>query len=243
MGLTDQQRQAAYRAESVAVTAGAGTGKTHMLSERYRYFLQQGFSPLQIVAITFTEKAAAELRSRIRATIADSMGDRPDLLAELEAAQISTFHALAARICREHAAIANVPPDFAVQDELESPIWQADVFADALAQLPSHFYMGIPYSLMRDVLWSLLADPLTAAQALEKGRNDWLPWVERVQLQALEEFLSNPAWLGSKHILQSYSAPSSDLLEAQRVAALDAILLGTSINRAFRELPSQKRTQ
>jgi len=224
MGLTDQQRQAAYRAESVAVTAGAGTGKTHMLSERYRYFLQQGFSPLQIVAITFTEKAAAELRSRIRATIADSMGDRPDLLAELEAAQISTFHALAARICREHAAIANVPPDFAVQDELESPIWQADVFADALAQLPSHFYMGIPYSLMRDVLWSLLADPLTAAQALEKGRNDWLPWVERIQLQALEEFLSNPDWLGSKHILQSYTAPG-DKLEDQRVAALGAITL------------------
>ena len=192
MGLTEQQERAAYSPKSVAVTAGAGTGKTHMLSERYRYFLQQGFSPLQIVAVTFTEKAAAELRSRIRSTIATSMGDRPDLLAELEAAQISTFHALAARICREHSTIANVPPDFAVQDELESPIWQADVFADALAQLPSHFYLGIPYSLMREVLQALLADPLTAAQALEKGRNDWLPWVERIQLQALEEFLSHP---------------------------------------------------
>lgn len=225
MGLTNQQAQAAYHPRSVAVTAGAGTGKTHMLSERYRYFLQQGFSPLQIVAVTFTEKAAAELRSRIRATLAASMAERPDLLAELEAAQISTFHALAARICREQATIANVPPDFAVQDELESPIWQADVFADALAQLPSHFYRGIPYSLMGDVLWSLLSDPLTAEKALEKGRDDWLPWVERVQLQALEEFLSNPAWLHSKHILQSHSAPGSDLLEAQRVVALDAILL------------------
>jgi len=232
MGLTNQQAQAAYHPESVAVTAGAGTGKTHMLSERYLHFLKDqhegkpkpSFSPLQIVAVTFTEKAAAELRSRIRATLSDSMGDRPDVLAELEAAQISTFHALAARICREHAAIANVPPDFTVQDELESPIWQADVFADALAQLPSHFYLGIPYSLMRDVLWSLLTDPLTAAQALEKGRDDWLPWVERIQLQALEEFLSNPDWLRSKHILQSHSAPG-DKLEEQRVAALDAITL------------------
>jgi ATP-dependent exoDNAse (exonuclease V) beta subunit len=53
MGLTDQQERAAYSPKSVAVTAGAGTGKTHMLSERYRYFLQQGFSPLQIVAVTF----------------------------------------------------------------------------------------------------------------------------------------------------------------------------------------------
>ncbi|MBD2109305.1 UvrD-helicase domain-containing protein [Nodosilinea sp. FACHB-13] len=224
MGLTEQQERAAYSPKSVAVTAGAGTGKTHMLSERYRYFLQQGFSPLQIVAVTFTEKAAAELRSRIRSTIAASMGDRPDLLAELEAAQISTFHALAARICREHSTIANVPPDFAVQDELESPIWQADVFADALAQLPSHFYLGIPYSLMRDVLQALLADPLTAAQALEKGRDDWLPWVERIQLQALEEFLSHPDWLSSKHILQAYAAPG-DKLEEHRLAVLGAIAL------------------
>jgi ATP-dependent helicase/nuclease subunit A len=224
MTLTDQQKQAAYTPSSVAVTAGAGTGKTHMLSERYRYFLQQGFSPLQIVAVTFTEKAAAELRSRIRSTIATSMGTQPDLLAELEAAQISTFHALAARICREHAPIANVPPDFAVQDELESPLWQADVFADALAQLPSHFYLGIPYSLMQAVLQALLADPLTAAQALEKGRDDWLPWVERIQRQALEDFLSHPDWLSSKHTLQAYTAPV-DKLEEHRLAALEAIAL------------------
>lgn len=224
MGLTEQQKRAAYSPTSVAVTAGAGTGKTHMLAERYRFFLQQGVSPLQIVAVTFTEKAAAELRSRIRATVAADLGDRPDLLAELEAAQISTFHALAARICREHSALAHVPADFAVQDELESPIWQADVFADALAQLPSHFYLGIPYSLMRDVMQALLADPLTAVQALEKGRDDWLPWVERIQLQALEEFLSHPDWLSSKHTLQAYAAPG-DKLEEHRLAALGAIAL------------------
>lgn len=228
MGLTEQQERAAYNPKSVAVTAGAGTGKTHMLSERYRYFLQQGFSPLQIVAVTFTEKAAAELRSRIRSTIAstlaDSLGDRPDLLAELEAAQVSTFHALAARICREQATVANVPPDFAVQDELESPIWQADVFADALAQLPSHFYEGIPYSLMQEVLWSLLRDPLTAAQSLERGRDDWLPWVERIQRQTREDFLSHPTWLSSQRTLQAHAAPG-DKLEEYRLAALGAIAL------------------
>ncbi|WP_008312627.1 UvrD-helicase domain-containing protein [Leptolyngbya sp. PCC 6406] len=222
MGLTEQQERAAHSPGSVAVTAGAGTGKTHMLSERYRYFLQQGFSPLQIVAVTFTEKAAAELRSRIRATIAADLGHSPDLLAELEAAQISTFHALAARICREHYDTAHVPPDFAVQDELESPLWQADVFADALAQLPSPFYLGIPYSLMREVLGSLLKDPLSAAQALEKGRDDWLPWVDRIRLQALETFLSDPIWLSSKQILQAYAAPG-DKLEEHRLAALGAI--------------------
>ncbi len=226
MGLTKQQERAAYSPKSVVVTAGAGTGKTHMLSERYRYFLEQkqGFSPLEIVAVTFTEKAAAELRSRIRSTIAESMGHNPDLLAELEAAQISTFHALAARICREHYAVAGVPPDFAVQDDLESPIWQADVFADALAQLPSHLYQGIPYSLMRDGLQALLSDPLTATQALEKDRSDWLPWVEQMKRQALEALLSDPAWLSSQHFLQAHEAPG-DKLEEHRAAALEAVAL------------------
>ncbi|PZV14914.1 MAG: hypothetical protein DCF21_12290 [Leptolyngbya sp.] len=222
MPLTQQQQQAAYSPHSVAVTAGAGTGKTHMLSERYLYFSQQGFSPLQIVAVTFTEKAAAELRSRIRSTIAASMSDRPDLLAELEAAQISTFHALAARICREHYDKANVPPDFAVQDELDSPIWQAETFADALAQMPSHLYEGIPFSLMRDVLQALLADPLTAKESLERDRTDWLPLLELTRQQALDSLLADGSWLSSKPILDSYAAPG-DKLDEHRLNALEAI--------------------
>lgn len=67
MSLTEQQQKAAYANHSVAVIAGAGTGKTHMLAERYLYHLRSHeFSPLEIVAVTFTEKAAAQLRSRIR---------------------------------------------------------------------------------------------------------------------------------------------------------------------------------
>jgi len=230
MTLTPQQAQSAYSPHSVAVTAGAGTGKTHMLSERYLYFLKDkheeepkpSFSPLQIVAVTFTEKAAAELRSRIRFTIADSMSDRPDLLAELEAAQISTFHALAARICREHYDKANVPPDFAVQDELDSPIWQAETFADALVQLPSHLYAGIPFSLMHDVLQALLSDPLTAKESLERDRTAWLPLLELIRQQALDTLLADGSWLSSKPILDSYAAPG-DKLDEHRLAALAAI--------------------
>ena len=242
MGLTEQQERAAYNPKSVAVTAGAGTGKTHMLSERYLYFLQQGFSPLQIVAVTFTEKAAAELRSRIRSTIAASMADRPDLLAELEAAQISTFHALAARICREHYDKANVPPDFAVQNELESPIWQAETFADALTQLPSHLYKGIPFSLMRDVLQALLADPLTAKEALERDHIDWLPLLETTRQQALDTLLTDNSWHSSQRILESYAAPV-DKLEEHRLGALEAIAdlaQGHDIDLALATLNSLK---
>ncbi len=63
MTLTPQQQAAAYADGSVAVIAGAGTGKTHMLAERYLYHLREGeLSPLEVVAVTFTDKAAAELR-------------------------------------------------------------------------------------------------------------------------------------------------------------------------------------
>ena len=64
--LTSDQARAAYAAGSVAVVAGAGTGKTHMLAHRYLHHLRQGRSPLEVVAVTFTERAADELRARIR---------------------------------------------------------------------------------------------------------------------------------------------------------------------------------
>ncbi|WP_204139091.1 exodeoxyribonuclease V subunit beta [Halomicronema sp. CCY15110] len=222
MGLTKDQQRAAQAPGSVAVTAGAGTGKTHMLSERYLYFLQQGVSPLQMVAMTFTEKAATELRSRIRQTIAQQMSDRPDLLAELEAAQISTFHALAARICREHPDKANVPPDFAVQDEIDSPIWLAETFAAALEQLPSHLYEAIPFSVMRDVLQALLADPLTAKEALKCDRAAWLPTLAIMRQQALDNLLASEDWQTGQAVLNTHAAPG-DKLDAHRLDALEAI--------------------
>lgn len=51
--------------------------------------------------------------------VSQELPERPDLLAELEAAQISTIHALAMRICREHPQAADVSPDFTILDELE----------------------------------------------------------------------------------------------------------------------------
>ena len=141
MSLTTEQQTAAYAKTSVAVTAGAGTGKTHMLAERYLYYLRENdFSPLEIVAVTFTEKAAKELRSRIRALVAQKLPERTDLLAELEAAQISTLHALASRICREHPNEAEVPPDFSILDELEGELWLSECIEAALAQLPARLY-------------------------------------------------------------------------------------------------------
>ncbi|MGB3494236.1 MAG: UvrD-helicase domain-containing protein [Elainellaceae cyanobacterium] len=224
MGLTKQQAHAAHAPHSIAVTAGAGTGKTHMLSARYLYFLNQGVSPLAMVAVTFTDKAATELRSRIRQTVAQSdLADKDDLLAELEAAQISTFHALAARICREHPDQAGVPPDFTVQDNLESPLWLAETKGEALAQLPEHLYAAIPYSQMQAILNALLSDPLTAAAALQRDRPDWLPELTEFRQSYLENIATHPTWVAAREQLLEHIGPAGDKREQVRQQAIELI--------------------
>jgi ATP-dependent helicase/nuclease subunit A len=224
MGLTEQQARAAYAPSSVAVTAGAGTGKTHMLAERYQYFLQpeQGFTPLELVAVTFTDKAATELRSRIRKTISDNLHDQPDLIAELEAAPICTFHALAARICQEHPEQAGVPADFTLMDDLDGKIWQAEMLAEALGELPGDLYAQVPFSLMSMAIGALLRDPLSAEEALSRGRADWLPIVQAAQQEALSELLADPLWQQARSILAGHSAPG-DKLDTFRLDGLAAM--------------------
>ena len=222
MSLTIEQEKAAYASGSVAVTAGAGTGKTHMLTERYLHFLRdpQRLSPLQIVAVTFTDKAATELRSRIRQAVTQEMGDSLEILAELEAAQISTFHSLATRICQEHPESAHVPPDFTVQDAIESSLWQAEHFDNALAQLPARLYEAVPFSLMQSVLQVLLADPLTAEQALARDRADWLPALETFRETLLADLSEQIEWRSACAELNQIGGPAGDKREIVREEAL-----------------------
>ena len=231
MGLTKEQKKAALATGSVAVIAGAGTGKTHMLTERYLHFLKPKdkatkgldivYSPLQIVAMTFTDKAATELRSRIRQAVMTQMGDRIDILASLEAAQISTFHSLAARICREHPDKANVPPDFVVQDELAGSLWQAEYFTQALAQLPDRLYEHVSFSLMRDILVTLLNDPLTAEAALSRSPADWQDELNYFRKSLLEAVLNKPEWKMARIALSFHLGPEGDKRELARQQALN----------------------
>lgn len=223
MSLTTEQQQAAYAEGSVSVTAGAGTGKTHMLAERYLHHLKSGFSPLEIVAVTFTEKAAAELRSRIRQTVAVRAPEQFDWLAELEASQISTFHALAARICREHPQAANVPADFALLDQFEGTLWQMEQVAIAIDQLPAELYAQVPYSLMQAAIGAFLNDPLNAEAALNRSQDDWLPFLEQLRQQALDNLLNHPSWQEARELLGSCAGNSGDKMEEMRQAAVEAI--------------------
>ena len=224
MALTEEQRRAVGAKGSVVVVAGAGTGKTHMLTERYLHHLSEdGLSPLEVVAVTFTEKAAGELRSRVRERVREALAAREDLLAELEAAQISTIHALCARVCREHPEEAGVPADFGILDELRGRLWTADRLADAMDDLPEEHYRVVPYPLMQAALEALLSDPLAAEEALAKGPEGWRDLIEEARESALAEFLEEPALKEARWTLELCEGDDEDRMEESRRAALSAL--------------------
>jgi len=84
--------------------AGPGSGKTGTLTGRFRWLMERGVDPRRILAVTFTEKAASELKDRLG----------------LEEAPVSTLHGFCARLLRERAIEAGVDPEFCILDERQS---------------------------------------------------------------------------------------------------------------------------
>lgn len=224
MGLTKDQKRAVEANGDVCVTAGAGTGKTHMLSARYLQLLRaHNLSPLEIVATTFTEMAASELRARIRKDVVQALPPfAPEVAAELEAAPILTMHALAARICREHPDAAGVPADFSILEERpEGPIWAMEQLDEALSALPTAILQNIPSGVLRSALEAFLADPLTAEQALACNPDDLLSLLEAERGAIRERLVANPEWQDAVNNLRGCAGVGER--EQQRLEALAAV--------------------
>src|ERR671929_551334 len=114
--MNEQQRAAVEAAGEVFVSAGAGTGKTAVLVERFaRAVCDDGLDVESILVITYTEKAAGELRARIRARLTER--GRPDLARALDGAWVSTIHGFCHRLLRSHPFAAGLDPRFRVLDE------------------------------------------------------------------------------------------------------------------------------
>ncbi|MCH8876830.1 MAG: UvrD-helicase domain-containing protein [Chloroflexi bacterium] len=184
----DQHRAATETERDVLMTAGAGTGKTRTLVARYVYLLSTGKTERQIAAITFTEKAAREMRNRIRQAVSDlaaaSRGDEQSRWLEIEsrmdAARIGTIHSLAAEILRAHPAEAKLDPGFLVVDEGLGLTFKARAVADGLAWAAgdpeaAQLFLAFTTNQLSTVLGRLLAERLEAEVLLgaETGLKLW----------------------------------------------------------------------
>jgi ATP-dependent helicase/nuclease subunit A len=120
----------------VFVSAGAGTGKTTVLVERFvKAVCERGLDVDSLLVITYTERAAGELRSRIRARLGE-LG-RDDLARALDGAWISTIHGFCLRLLKSHPFAAGIDPRFRVLDESQSRVLQSEAFEAALEEFLS----------------------------------------------------------------------------------------------------------
>ena len=131
MNLTPKQQEALNIEKHVCVTAGAGSGKTTVLVERYLKILREGnVTPREIVAITFTDKAAAEMKDRIIKELSGEVGNAAvehsnslqHFRDEMNAAHISTIHSFCSSILREFPFQARVPANFSIIQGIEQKL-------------------------------------------------------------------------------------------------------------------------
>jgi len=176
--LTPQQQSALATDKNVSVTAGAGSGKTTILVERYlKIILEQRIDVRRVLAITFTEKAAAEMTERVSAMLRERLARETnparrarllELRERLNSAQISTIHAFCARILREFPVASGIDPDFSVLGEFQQELFASEAVDEIFGELDQQT-LETPYSreewkeLLRQVPPALLKQALALA--------------------------------------------------------------------------------
>ncbi|OGP31002.1 MAG: hypothetical protein A2073_01565 [Deltaproteobacteria bacterium GWC2_42_11] len=172
-----------------AVSAGAGSGKTSALVGLYIKLVEEGISLKKIVAITFTEKAAGELKERIEKEIGLRVMPAPAVLPsngsiggskqggegsprlagsgvwlkamqDISSAPIGTFHTICARMLRENAVEAGITPDFRIMDENESLMALQDVVRKTIINSAKEGSSGARYWIKSMGNSRRLADPI-----------------------------------------------------------------------------------
>ena len=147
MRLTPSQQQALDTDKHICVTAGAGSGKTMVLVERYLKILRDGNAdPQEIVAITFTEKAAAEMKERIIEQLSpqeERDGSEQDnslhgFRDKMSTTHISTIHAFCSRILREFPFQAGVPANFSILRGIDQKLSLQQIIKETLKDIATN---------------------------------------------------------------------------------------------------------
>ena len=124
-GLTDDQRAAVSHVDGpLLVLAGPGSGKTRVITRRVARLVALGIPAWQVLALTFTNKAAGEMKRRVEEMVPAGVPGRRGLV-------VSTFHAFCAMFLRRHAAECGVDPDFVIYDADDQRSAMKSALADA----------------------------------------------------------------------------------------------------------------
>ena len=168
---------------SLIVEASAGTGKTTTLISRIVHLVvEEGFPLREIAAMTFTEKAAGDMKTKLRGALDEVLAKRPEgdrkvraerATFDLDAAEVSTIHSFCARLLRERPVEAGVDPDFVAGDELLASDLAAEVYRDwfdAAARrdpgpVPAALRAGATPQAIRDLAFELHDHRLLLAEA------------------------------------------------------------------------------
>jgi ATP-dependent helicase/nuclease subunit A len=198
--LTDSQILAHDLSRNIAVAAGAGTGKTRVLTSRYLWTLENQLAnegrmrPDAIIALTFTDKAAAEMRGRIQRELFSRSDDSrwAGALKSLERSPICTIHAFCMLLLRKYAVEAGLDPAFGVLDSLRRWRLVAETVETLLAELAGQTTLEAGREFQRDVPG--LETPLkqaVARLAVDLNRNQ----LAQILTKLLEQRLRASRWL------------------------------------------------
>ncbi|MFN2471619.1 MAG: UvrD-helicase domain-containing protein, partial [Gaiellaceae bacterium] len=182
-----EQRAAVGAGGRVFVSAGAGTGKTAVLVERFvRAVCDEGLDVESLLVITYTRRAAGELRSRIRAEL--RRRGRPELARALDGAWISTIHGFCNRLLRAYPFAAGLDPHFRELDEPQAAVLRGEAFEVALARFsssdePERLRLLATYGAdgLRRMLTGIYETLRSAGRPLVLELGDRPPFEERVE--------------------------------------------------------------
>jgi ATP-dependent helicase/nuclease subunit A len=182
-----EQRRAIDAAGRVFLSAGAGTGKTAVLVERFvRAVCDRGLDVGSVLVITYTRKAAGELRTRIRRELRGR--GRVDLARELDGAWISTIHGFCARLLRTYPFEAGLDPRFRELDEAQSAVLAGEAFDEALDEFcaddePERLQLLATYGTraLRRMLVGIYETLRSAGRPLVLELGERAPLAERVE--------------------------------------------------------------
>ncbi len=213
-GLNPAQRDAVtHQGGPLLVVAGAGSGKTRVLTRRIAWLIDQGVSPFEILAITFTNKAADEMKHRIGAIVGPVA----------QKMWVSTFHSACVRILRREASTIGFPSNFTIYDQADAVRLTGYVIRD-LGLDPKRYQPRAMHSLISSAKNEGLDDGAFADRANAGGR----PVIEQRAAQIYTEY---------QRRLQQSSAMDFDdlLLNAVKLMRISPETL-TSYQRRFQHL-------